>query len=387
MKPRALRRFCAATARAAIGAFVVTNGVGGMLSICAAASEQTSPAPVRVDVTASNCEPNELNVAAGDVSFSIHNASPRALEWEILDGVMVVAERENIPAGSTQSLTSKLKPGDYQITCGLISNPRGRLHVAGSPGASPKLSLVDLIGSLAEYRVFATYEVDGLMEETGRLADALKSGDLKSARASYAAAHAHYARIAPIAMFFPDLDGDDSGAAERDDGRLDPSSPGFRPLKRALFVNVRPRDYRDFADKLVEAVRAMQARFRSSQLTPAPIIAGAVEVMGGVAPEALGDAVVGGNDTNMADVRADVDGVREIVDLFRPLVLEADASLSHALEDDLASLDAALNKHATSGDGYAPSVSLTPEERTVLQDLMRKLSRDLSLVSGTLGFG
>ena len=78
-----------------------------------------------------------------------------------------------------------------------------------SPGslASAKPSLIDLVGPLAEYRVYASYEIDGLVDDTRRLADALNSGDLKSARAAYSLAHVHYARIAPIAVFFPDLDG------------------------------------------------------------------------------------------------------------------------------------------------------------------------------------
>ncbi len=65
-----------------------------------------------------------MRAAAGTPTFTIHNTSQQAIEWEILDGVMVVAERENIAPGFTVALTPRLDPGSYQMTCGLLSNPR-----------------------------------------------------------------------------------------------------------------------------------------------------------------------------------------------------------------------------------------------------------------------
>ena len=112
---------------------------------------------------------------AGRVTFSIRNSTSRPLEWEILDGVMVIDERENIAPGSVQNLSTKLAPGDYRITCGLIRNPKGSLHVSAISGAQAKVAQLDLVGPLAEYRVFASYEIDGLVDDTRRIAEALNS--------------------------------------------------------------------------------------------------------------------------------------------------------------------------------------------------------------------
>ena len=65
----------------------------------------------------------------GKTVFKIKNASKRAIEWEILQGYMVVEERENIIPGFVQNLTATLTPGDYGMTCGLLSNPKGTLKV------------------------------------------------------------------------------------------------------------------------------------------------------------------------------------------------------------------------------------------------------------------
>ena len=97
-----------------------------------AAAESTT-----VAITGQGCEPAELTVSAGRNVFQIANRSDRAVEWEILDGVMVLEERENIAPGFTQQLATRLEPGDYAITCGLLSNPRGRLHVLPVANAAP----------------------------------------------------------------------------------------------------------------------------------------------------------------------------------------------------------------------------------------------------------
>lgn len=92
------------------------------------------PPTVNMTVTDKGCEPAKLTVSAGKTVFMIKNASSRALEWEILQGVMVVEERENIIPGFTQKLTATLDAGDYGMTCGLLSNPKGTLSVTAKTG-------------------------------------------------------------------------------------------------------------------------------------------------------------------------------------------------------------------------------------------------------------
>ncbi|BBF85783.1 ferrous iron transport periplasmic protein EfeO [Aquitalea magnusonii] len=86
-------------------------------------------AVVNVGVTDEACEPMQLTVKRGKTQFMIKNNSARVVEWEILKGVYVVEERENIAPGFTQKLTAKLEPGKYEMTCGLLSNPHGVLIV------------------------------------------------------------------------------------------------------------------------------------------------------------------------------------------------------------------------------------------------------------------
>jgi iron uptake system component EfeO len=103
-----------------------------MTACSTTSAESSAPVIPEVAVTVSNtgCEPGNLSVATGKTTFVIKNTSDRPVEWEILEGVMVLEERENIAPGFTQKLTANLESGEYQMRCGLLSNPKGALKVA-----------------------------------------------------------------------------------------------------------------------------------------------------------------------------------------------------------------------------------------------------------------
>jgi iron uptake system component EfeO len=351
-----------------------------------AAAGQDQNANIAVNVTAAQCDPSELTVPAGRVTFAIHNSGERALEWEILQGVMVVEERENIAPGFTQKLTTRLQPGDYDITCGLTSNPKGKLHVIAAAGASVKPTEVDLIGPLAEYRVYASNEIDALADDAKLFAEAAKSGDLASARKLFARAHAHYARLAPIVGLFPDLDAAiDAAAIDPGKQQADPAFAGFHRLEWALFANPQPGDLAPTADKLVADIAVLQRRFETLAMSPEPTIAGAVDTLAKTAPARVRGEVDRASGADLSDLSANVEGVRKIVDLFEPLIQRADAGLSHALIEDFAALEATLAKYKNADGVFASSSSVRADDRTSLQRAAKNLADELARVRGALG--
>lgn len=123
----------------------------GFTSISAQADELPQ---VKVSVTDKQCQPMTMNLPAGKTQFIIKNDSMRALEWEILDGVMVVAERENIAPGFYQKMTVNLEPGEYQTTCGLLTNPRGTLSVSNPSDKRYQIKQEDMVTVAAEYKFY-----------------------------------------------------------------------------------------------------------------------------------------------------------------------------------------------------------------------------------------
>ena len=63
---------------------------------------------VKVTVTDKQCEPMTITVNAGKTQFIIQNHSQKALEWEILKGVMVVEEETTsyLPAATPEKMPS-----------------------------------------------------------------------------------------------------------------------------------------------------------------------------------------------------------------------------------------------------------------------------------------
>jgi len=160
----------------ALGAFIYAARTGG------AGVADTSTQAIAIAIADKSCTPATLTIPAGKASFVVTNRGERVLEWEILKGVMVVEERENIAPGQSRRLTTQLEPGEYAITCGLLSAPRGRLIVQAAAGQQrPVLTLMDMVGPAAEYRAF-------LSERTAKLATAIESFDQAQAAGDMAAA-------------------------------------------------------------------------------------------------------------------------------------------------------------------------------------------------------
>jgi iron uptake system component EfeO len=259
---------------------------------------------VTVAVTDRACEPDSLTVPAGRVAFRILNRSQRMLEWEILDGVMVVEERENIAPGLSQRLVARLAPGEYAITCGLLGNPRGRLVVApGKDGAPAAPDLRELVGPMAEYKVYLTLEGAMLAEAAARLADTVSAG--RDAAEALAAAHAAYQHLRPAGRVMQaDLDTAlDARAADFARGAADPAFTGFRRLSLALGHEDAPA----LAARLQADVTLLLARLDDTMVPPDRMLAGAA-LMAREAAETPDSALA----------VAMLDGVARIVQLLGP---------------------------------------------------------------------
>ncbi len=288
-----------------------------------------------VTVTATGCEPAELSVEAGRVTFEIRNRSQRVLEWEILDGVMVVDERENIAPGLSQRLTTRLEPGTFAITCGLLSNPRGRLTVTPSATAEtgPRAPApVALIGPAAEYKVRLILAADALAESLKDVAARIAAGDADAAR-KLADAHAAYARIRPVMkLLFADLD-TAMDAREEDfaDGAADPRFTGFRRLRAGLEAGAPAPDLAATAMRLAEDAASLRERLGATSIPPVRIVTGAAVILADAAGQQRG-----ATPPDPEQLTGYLDAAETISTLLRPATTKAAPDLAQRLDTDLA---------------------------------------------------
>ncbi|MEB6533735.1 iron uptake system protein EfeO [Pantoea stewartii] len=343
---------------------------------------------VSVTVTDKQCEPMSVTVQAGKTQFLIKNNSQKALEWEILKGVMVVEERENIAPGFSQKLTANLEAGEYDMTCGLLTNPKGKLIVQGTGSKSAqqgKPELMQLAGPINAYKAYVTEEVSQLVSGTQAFTDAVKAGDVAKAKALFAPTRQHYERIEPIAELFSDLDGRiDAREDDYEKKADDPKFTGFHRLEKALFADNTTKDMAGYADQLNHDVHDLQQRVSELAFPPAKVVGGAAGLIEEVAATKISGEEDRYSRTDLWDFRANVDGAQKIVTLLRPVLQQANPQLLAKIDANFSKVDAILDKYRTQ-QGYESYEKLTQADRTALKGPITALAEDLSLLRGTLG--
>ncbi|ERK08240.1 iron uptake system protein EfeO [Serratia fonticola] len=341
---------------------------------------------VLVTVNDKQCEPMQLTLPAGKTQFVVHNTSQKNLEWEILKGVMVVEERENIAPGFTQKMTANLEPGEYDMTCGLLSNPKGKLVVtAAGAVADGKPNVMDLVGPIAEYKVYVTKEVEGLVKQTKLFTDAIKAGDVAQARKLYAPTRQHYERIEPIAELFSDLDGSiDAREDDYEKKAEDPKFTGFHRLEKALFADNTTKGMNEYADGLYKDTLELQKRIGELTFPPSKVVGGAAALIEEVAASKISGEEDRYSRTDLWDFQANVDGAQKIVNLLRPLLEKANQPLLAKIDANFKTVDTILAKYKTA-EGYESYEKLTTADRNAMKGPITTLAEDLSQLRGVLG--
>ncbi|MCX0500691.1 iron uptake system protein EfeO [Erwinia billingiae] len=341
---------------------------------------------VKISVNDKQCDPMNVTVNAGKTQFIIQNNSQKGLEWEILKGVMVVEERENIAPGFTQKLTANLEAGEYDLTCGLLSNPKGKLIVKGTNAPSDgKPDVMQLVGPIAEYKTYVTKEVAELVAGTKAFTDAVKAGDIEKAKALYAPTRRHYERIEPIAELFSDLDG--SIDAREDDFEKkaeDPKFTGFHRIEKALWGDNSTKGMESFATQLNTDVLDLQKRIDELAFPPSKVVGGAAGLIEEVASSKISGEEDRYSRTDLWDFQANVDGAQKIVNLLRPMLQKADAPLLAKIDANFKKVDGILSKYRTK-DGYESYEKLTDADRNAMKGPITTLAEDLAKLRGTLG--
>ncbi|MDF3932458.1 iron uptake system protein EfeO [Pseudomonas citronellolis] len=342
---------------------------------------------VRVTVQAHGCAPNALSVPAGQARFRILNHSDRAVEWEILDGVMVVEERENIAPGMSQPLSVYLNPGDYQITCGLLSNPRGSLHVTPSAAASAaqqaRSPLLDFVGPLSEYRVYLAGQLRQLQRALEALDAALAAGDLDAARNQYLAGRAAYQRIAASAQRFAELDNRIAPRADAFEQReRDPAFGGFHRLEYGLYAQGSTTGLAPVAQRLQADVAALKDALMAQALPPEQLSGNAARLLHNLAEQRVSGDEERYSHSDLAGFVANLEGARKVIDLLRPLLSAKAPALPARLDGAADALGADLTQLAG-----RPYDQVTPAQRQQLAVHAAALADALDTVAPVLGLG
>lgn len=375
------------------GSVVVMIAAGGLFYYASQVASNKRQASAQneivVNIHPHNCEPAALTVAAGRNSFRIVNRSERAVEWEILDGVLVVEERENIAPGLSQVINANLQPGDYQITCGLLSNPRGTLKVTptaeSDAAAKARPSMVAFVGPLSEYRVYLATQGSALIRAVDALQQAVVAGDLAQARSLYVPARAVYQRIAAAAQRLAELDNAINARADYYEKReQDPAFGGFHRLEYGLFQQNTVDGLAPVAQKLAADVAELKKQLLAQPLPPEQLVNIVSRNLHGLADIRTNGEEERYSHTDLNGFAANLEGARKVVDLLRPLLTKSAADLLPRIDaaaDELAMQLASLR----SGDGYQNYTTVSTEQREQIAAQAKALADALDGIDPALG--
>lgn len=369
---------------------VAAGGLFWYASNMAAAKRQHNHDEIVVNIHPHSCEPNTLTVPAGRASFRIVNRSERAVEWEILDGVLVVEERENIAPGLSQVINANLQPGDYAITCGLLSNPRGTLHVtstaASDAAAKAKPSMVAFVGPLSEFRVYLAVQGSALIKAATALNQAIASGDLAQAQALYLPARAAYQRLAPAAQRLAELDNQINARADYFEKReQDPAFVGFHRLEYALFQQRNLDDVTPIAQRLLADVTTLKQQLLAQSLPPEQLVSIVVRNL-----NSLADVRAGSGEeeryshSDLNGFAANAQTARKVVDLLRPMLSKSSADVLANVDQAMSDFDSQLNAFK-SADGYVSYDAVTVAQRQQIAAKAKALATALDGIDPALG--
>ncbi|MEB2869692.1 iron uptake system protein EfeO [Pseudomonas rhizosphaerae] len=375
------------------GSVVVMIAAGGLFyyasQVASSKRQASAQNEIVVNIHPHNCEPAALTVAAGRNSFRIVNRSERAVEWEILDGVLVVEERENIAPGLSQVINANLQPGDYQITCGLLSNPRGTLKVTptaeSDAAAKARPSMVAFVGPLSEYRVYLATQGSVLIRAVDALQQTVVAGDLAQARSLYVPARAAYQRIAAAAQRLAELDNAINARADYYEKReQDPAFGGFHRLEYGLFQQNTVDGLAPVAQKLAADVAELKKQLLAQPLPPEQLVNIVSRNLHGLADIRTNGEEERYSHTDLNGFAANLEGARKVIDLLRPLLTKSAADL-------LPRIDAAADEFAMqlaslrSGDGYQNYTTVSTEQREQIAAQAKALADALDGIDPALG--
>ncbi|MEN1832574.1 iron uptake system protein EfeO [Pseudomonas lijiangensis] len=263
------------------------------------------------------------------------------------------------------------------LTLGLLQTP-----LAAFAATAP----LDLVGPVSDYKIYITENIDELVSHTKEFTDAVKKGDIATAKKLYAPTRVYYESVEPIAELFSDLDASiDSRVDDHEQGVEAEDFTGFHRLEYALFSKNTTQDQGPIADKLMADVNDLQARVADLTFPPEKVVGGAAALLEEVAATKISGEEDRYSHTDLYDFQGNIDGAKKIVDLFRPQIEKQDKAFATKVDKNFATVDKILAKYKTRDGGFETYDKVKENDRKALVGPVNTLAEDLSTLRGKLG--
>ncbi|MET9466328.1 iron uptake system protein EfeO [Streptomyces sp. NPDC006544] len=373
-------RLTVVTAAAVVAALSAVTG-------CSEKSDASGDGTIRVAASDTACEVSAKEFPAGKVVFEVENKGSKVTELYVLfPDDRIVAERENIGAGTKASITAELKAGDYEIACkpGMKGDGiRQQVTATGKGGTEKRSPEAD--AAVASYRKYVQEQADETMPKAQAFADAVKAGDVEAAKKAYAPSRIGWERTEPVAESFGDID---PKVDVREDG-LEPGQDwtGWHKLEKSLFADNKIDDAdKKLADTLIADLTEWQKKVGQAEITPTSMANGAKELLDEVATGKVTGEEERYSHTDLVDFKANVEGAEKAYELLKPIISKNDPALSAELEKQFAALNNLLEKYRPNKAAYEYTAydKVGDAERKELSDGVNALAEPLSKLAAAV---
>ena len=271
----------------------------------------------------------------------------------------------------------KQSPLALLLTLGLLITP-----LAASAATAP----LALVQPISDYKIYVTEQLDELASHTRQFTEAVKKGDLATAKKLYAPTRVYYESIEPIAELFSDLDASiDSRVDDHEKGVKAEDFTGFHRIEFALFSENSTQGLGELADGLNKDVEDLQTRVAGLTFPPEKVVGGAATLLEEVAATKISGEEDRYSHTDLYDFQGNIDGAKKIVDLLRPQIEKQDAAFIGKVDKNFATVNRILAKYKTTDGGFETYDKVKENDRKALVGPVNTLAEDLSTLRGKLG--
>lgn len=375
--------------RAGRAALVVPAVLALPLTMVACADKDDDAPAYTVTADDTTCDLDSYDATTGNNSFEVTNNGTKITEFYVYtDGGRVVGEVENIGPGATRKLlVSVPEAGTYQVTCkpGMVGE--GISHDLTVTGDAVDLAEGDdkLTAAVDGYLRYVRSQTTALQESVGTFTDAIRDGDLETAKSLFAPTRTYYERIEPIAESFPDdLDPRiDLREADLEDGQ---EWTGFHKIEKDLWETGKITDQtKKDADQLVADIAELVDGVNATDFTVAPdLIANGAH---GLLDEISTSKITGEEDTfshtDLWDFQANLDGSKAAIAALEETLDEKDPNLLadiNAKFDDVQKLLDTFRE----GDGFVSYDTVSEADRKKLSTVLDQLNEQVAKVTGVV---
>jgi iron uptake system component EfeO len=366
----------------ALGACSSSGGAGG-----SATASSTAGGPIAVKATDTECGVSTATANAGTITFQVQNTGSKVTEFYVYGaGDRIVGEVENITPGLNRELKVEIaEPGTFTTACkpGMVGDGiRAAFTVTGK--AQPGSADQKVAKAITDYQAYVAEQSTELLAGTEAFVTAVKAGDVAKAKSLYTAARVPWERIEPVAESFGDLD-------PKIDGREDVVEEGlpftgYHRLEKDLWVDGLKSDSSAVADQLLADVTTIVDKATTVDFTALSIANGAKELLDEVATTKITGEEERYSHTDLADMKANLQGSQAALEVLRPVIQERQPALVTALDQAFTTINQALDQHRDGAD-YAILTAVSADDVKALTVHLDALSEQVAKVPAVVESG